>query len=111
VAGNDFEHALEIAEDLVVPEAKDPVALLGKKGRALRVGIALGRMLTTVELDDQPFLRAAEVDEEWTNRMLATELEAPETAITKTRPESTLALGLGAPQPASEVSRWQSRAK
>jgi hypothetical protein len=94
VAGNHFKHALEVAEDLVVPEAEDLVALLGEEGRALRIGIALDRMLATIELDGQVMLGAAEVDDVWPDQMLPAKLDADESAVTKPGPEATLSIRL-----------------
>src|SRR5690242_1312577 len=55
-------------------------------------------MLPAVELDDQPHLRAAEVRDVRTDRMLAAKLEAVKASITKERPQPALRLRLRSPQ-------------
>jgi hypothetical protein len=61
-------------------------------------------MLTTVELDNQLRLAAAEVDDVRTDRHLTRELGTEEPAIAETSPQPALGVRLSLPQPAREVT-------
>jgi hypothetical protein len=74
------------------------IALFAQEGRAPRIDVGRGRMLATIELDDQVMLGAAEVDNERPDWMLPAKLDAEELAITKPGPEATLGVRLRAPK-------------
>ncbi len=79
-----LKDAVEVAEDVVVPETNHLVAMLKEEGRALCVGVLPGSMLAAIELDDQATLDTAEVDDERPDRVLPPELDAHQLPITKT---------------------------
>jgi hypothetical protein len=61
-------------------------------------------MLTPVQLDNQPPLAAAEVDNVGTDRDLARELGAEETPVAEARPEAALGVRLAPTQATREVA-------
>ncbi len=73
-----FEHSGQIARDLRIPEANDAIAFVLEP--ALPCTIALGRVVfvvvTTVELDDEAFGWAEEVDDIGADRRLSAEVRA-----------------------------------
>jgi hypothetical protein len=94
VEDNRLEHAVGIGEDFVVPEAQNAISLGREQCSTPRIAVALDRMLTAVELDDQATLGTAEVDDERPDRMLTPDLDAHESPITQTRPQATLRVRL-----------------
>jgi hypothetical protein len=66
---DDFNHALDIPEHLVIPEAKHAVAVRLKIPCQLLIGRAVG-MLAAIDLDDNPRLVTGKVREIRTNRRL-----------------------------------------
>jgi len=59
-------------------------------------------VLSTVQLDNQPAVRASEIGDIPADRVLATELESGEPPISQVLPQSFLSLRLVTPEPASE---------
>jgi hypothetical protein len=76
--GNGFEQAIEIAQDLLVPETHYPIPLAFEVGRARLIGIYVGllAMLAAVQFDDKPCLKTEEIGNVSTNRMLPSEFRA-----------------------------------
>ena len=77
------EDAVDILEDIIIPETQDPVTLFRQVGGALRVIIGLVQVLASIKLDDQFLARGAEIDDERSNRMLAPELDAFELVVSQ----------------------------
>ena len=65
------EHAVEVVEDVVVPEAKDTVTVSCELVSAAVIGIFIDRVLATVEFNDEFCLRTGEVDDAVADRVLA----------------------------------------
>jgi hypothetical protein len=84
-----LRHAIEIAENLIVPDANDSVAKGSKVSVAAPIGFAIG-VLTAVDLDDETLLAAHEVGVTRSKRLLAREFQPSETAITKSQPQHPL---------------------
>jgi len=57
-----LQNTLEVLEDVIVPEPKDPEALGPQPTVALGIRRAF-EMLASVELDDKPPLQAGKVDD------------------------------------------------
>jgi len=57
------DDAFHIAQDVVVPETKDFVALVFEKARAPGVAIGVDRVLSAISLDDQPRAVRTEISE------------------------------------------------
>ena len=89
--GDCLQHAVEIAEYLVVPEADDLETLRFKKNRAFSVG--LRTMLPAVDLHDQSRVEAEEVGDEAINGNLPPELRATELPVAQSRPQQRLCIG------------------
>jgi hypothetical protein len=67
----------------MVPESQNVVSRVAQKiGSALVVGQFVG-VLRTIYFDNEPRLRAEEIDEEWTDGMLTAELESIELAASQ----------------------------
>ena len=94
------EDCREVVVDGVVGEAEDAVAGGGEEGIAIGVGLALGVVDRAIELDDEATIRAAEIDDEGADGVLAAELKAVEASIAEGVPEDLLGGGL----PGSEVA-------
>ena len=88
----------EVVEDGVVGEAQGAVADGGQEGVAIGIGVALGAVDVTVELDDEAAIGAAEIDDEGPDGMLTAELEPVEAAMAEGGPEELLGGGLAGSQ-------------
>jgi hypothetical protein len=90
-------HALQIAQNVIVPEAQDRVALRVEVGRAAFI-LRIAVMLTTVEFDHQGRLAARKVGNEWANGELSDELVAVQLAVPHQAPEALFGIGAFAAQ-------------
>ena len=83
-----FQHAVEIAVDVVIGETDDAPAARDEKVLARLVVAQLfrRRMRGAVDFDDKPDLAAGEIGEVGPDRRLADELTAAERAIAETPP-------------------------
>jgi hypothetical protein len=99
-----FDHPVGIGEGVIVPEAEHAVALLAEPGVPPPVMVRIG-MLATVELHDQPFIAAAEVDRIDADRLLPDEFEPAELAIAQPTPDAPFRVGGIPPKPAREACR------
>ena len=88
-----LENRLSVIQSLAVPEAKHTIALTLEIGRSLSVGSSLQRVMTAVKLDDQLGFRA-EVRDEGTDGMLATELQPAQLPIAQLKPQLSLCRSL-----------------
>ena len=70
---NPLQHSFDILHYLVVPEAQDAIALLYQKSGPPSILLRLCGMLAPIQFHDQATFRAAEVSDEATDGMLATE--------------------------------------
>ena len=96
------EHALQIRQHLVVPVADNRDALLGKPLRSTLVGLlALFGVLSAVHFDDEPKMRAIEIDGVWSQWMLPSERKAVELIASQRTPQSLFRVG----HIAAEISR------
>jgi len=78
----------------VIPEAKHPKSLCFKISSSLFVveTLVVLPMLTTINFDHQLRLMAIEINDVWTNRVLASELEASHLSATQACPKSLLSI-------------------
>jgi len=78
-----LEHTLQIAEDIVVPVSDDDDFLLRKKTRATVIcSLSLHGMLPTIEFNGERKAWTVEIQREWTDRMLSSELQTIELTTT-----------------------------
>jgi len=82
-----FENTICVAEDIVVPEAKNAIASLSKPPVPNDVS-RLVCMLPTVDLDDQFSFSTAEIGDARSNRVLADEFESIELSRSQSIPQS-----------------------
>src|SRR3546814_4008968 len=81
-----FQHALQIAHDVVIPITNDLIA--GRLQARRTFGIsAIVRMLSAIRLDDDPQFLAQEIGDKIGNRRLPAEFEAQKPAPPKHSPE------------------------
>jgi hypothetical protein len=69
-----LQHAIQILQDVVIPEANDSVAGIDEKGGPLRVDRLI--VLTTINLDYQCRIPAKEIDDVWLDCDLSSEFPA-----------------------------------
>ncbi len=77
--------AIEIFQNIVIPEAKDLEALAFEKCRS--TSVALNRVLATVDFDDQAPLRAKKIGDVTADLNLTTEFEAVELPVAEDAPQ------------------------
>ena len=98
-----LEHPLRIGEHVVVPEAKDAVAVfLDDRGSG---GVASGVVLPAVQLDRQPGRAAGEIRHIGVDLELADELFGYEPTAAKMMPEALFGVGLVAAEFARDRSQ------
>ena len=88
---NDMDDSVQVAQDVVVPEAEDFETFGFEKRRAS--GIAPFVMLSAVDLDDQHRLQASEVRNIRQQAVLEAEFEAVDLAVADGLPEFLLGVG------------------
>lgn len=84
------EHGVQFEHHVAVPEAQDTEPELRQCGVSFPVHRVV-RVSDAVDLDDQPFRVADEVDDETIDRLLTSEL--PFEVVPKTGPQQDLRLG------------------
>jgi hypothetical protein len=89
---NHFQNAISVAQDIGIPEAKDPVALRFKPPIALDVALIL-RMLSAVDFNDQRSLVTNKIDNEAPDRCLPPEAETAQPMSAQRRPKTLLGVG------------------
>ncbi|MBB3343786.1 hypothetical protein FHW73_001652 [Luteimonas sp. RC10] len=89
---NRFEHRLGTLEDVVIPEAQDPEALLIQPRVANCVFRRIG-VLAAVRLDDQACTEMHEVHDVRTDRLLTAELLSIESVGAEMTPKHVLGFG------------------
>ena len=70
------QNAVEILQDIIVPEAKNTIALFRKILAPDNVSLGVWRkhVLASVNLDNDPCIVAGEIREEWADRSLPAEV-------------------------------------
>jgi len=93
--GNSFAHAIDVGQNLLVPEAQHSIVLALKILRPAFIALpfAFIAMLVSVKLDNEPCIGTEEICDERTNRVLPPEFVACEVSISKTAPEDAFAVG------------------
>jgi hypothetical protein len=80
------QHGLSVAQHIIVPETKDAVSRIGQESRPNLIGLVV-HVLGTIKFNDDSALGTHEVHDVGANWVLASELEAPESAIPETLPD------------------------
>jgi len=87
--GNRRQDAVEIIEHVAVPEPKNAIAMPRELVAATIIGVLFKSVLAAVELDCELMLRAGEVDDAPSDRMLPPKLPADKT-LSQSVPEDAL---------------------
>src|SRR6266851_331991 len=87
--GQGLQNALDVREDIVVPDAKYAVAEGCEVSIANFIGRAIG-MLPTIDLDNQTLLSTDEIDVIAPDRLLAGKLEPAEPTVAQLQPKHPL---------------------
>jgi len=104
-----IEHGIEIFDQFVVSEPLYAETLAPKKKGAPFVSGHLFRdsVLASIQFDDELHLKANEVYDVWTDRLLPSKFRSREPAVAKRLPEFALDAGLVAPQLAGKIALHQ----
>ncbi len=92
-APNQLVDCVFVFSQLVVPKSDDTISLFFQPTRALRIVFSLQRVLTAVQFQNQPLIKANEIHNVLSKRYLATEFELAETAVAQFRPKQSLSVG------------------
>ena len=89
------DNAVEVGDNVPVPDAHDLIAFGGEPARATFVmGKSLRPgMLTAIDLDYQQPLQADEIDDEGSQRMLPAKFQAVELPAPQSPPQQALGIG------------------
>jgi hypothetical protein len=94
---NDFEHPFDIAEHVIVPEAKHTIAVSNQPLISHDIRSVV-RMLAAIDLDHQAKLTANEIHRVRPDRLLPDEFAAVDLASTQAIPEFGFGIRRGLPQ-------------
>jgi hypothetical protein len=89
-----LHNGVDFRSDLMVPEPQHAISSIAQKFSSIFVESQFVCVLGTIDLDNQLRLRAKVICEEWTDGMLAAELESFELAAAQARPEIMFPFGL-----------------
>ncbi len=78
---NSQQDRLHIPDDFMIPKTKHSIACLFQELSPFPICFHPSSVLTAIKFNDQAAFRAAEVDDEVTNRVLPSELFVAETSI------------------------------
>ena len=96
--GNDhFQNAIPIAQDIRTPETENAVAFRLEPSITLDITFALG-MLSAIDFDDQTSVMTNEIDNEASDRSLASKSQSVQPMSAQRRPKTLLSVGHFAPQ-------------
>ena len=104
---NAFENALEILQDLVVPESDDPESLSLQPVRAPGIGRLLDRVLPAIQFDDESLLEAEEIHVIGSDGNLGSESMPVELLAPKPSPKVALRIGRNFPKLTSSLDAYR----
>lgn len=73
---NHFQHALNILKNIIVPKPENLETMPRQTTISLFILLFACGVLPTIEFDNEPFLIAHEINDEFFNRFLASELDS-----------------------------------
>jgi hypothetical protein len=85
-AGDHLQYAVDVLDDVVIPESNGAPAVGFEPNRPPAIRIFRGGMLSTIELDDETVVSTDEIGDEGSERNLTAELNSAEAAVTQARP-------------------------
>jgi len=92
--GDAGQHAIEIPEDIIIPESDDSKSMGFEPRSPCSIFIGLLLMLTAIHFHHQSMPQAAEIDDVITDSMLTAELRAIESLGAEILPEETFCRSL-----------------
>ena len=98
-----LQNCLGLAQYLVIPEAQNPIAHLGQIVSPMLIRLYLVAVMSAIKLNDQLHIRAKEVNDVTSDRLLATKLEAVYLSFTQPQPQFPFGVGLVATE---ALSYW-----
>ena len=97
--GNDtFQYTVDIAKNVIVPEAKDEVALRFENRRPLRILLRPRAVLPAIQFDNQTRGFTAKINNVRCNRHLPPEFQSIQATVAQAEPQRALGIGLIPPQ-------------
>jgi len=99
---NRLQHRLTIAEDIVIPKPKHPVAALIKERRTSLIGSDLSSMVPSIKFHHEPMLRTAKINDVWADGMLPTKLGLLKLPVAQLPPKYSFAIGLPPAKPSGK---------
>jgi hypothetical protein len=93
-----LEHAFSVAQHVVVPRSQDEITHRFEDAGPISIAFAILIVLSTINLQDQFCVRAAEIDYETVDRYLSLEFPAIKPTVAQAKPERSLGIGLIATQ-------------
>ena len=107
---NHRQHPVQVAHDIVVPEAQNSPSVSLKPLIANRIGLAL-RMLPTIDFDHKAVWKAGEVQHITSNRVLASEFDVAEWFGMQRSPQGALGISRVVAQSAGEGALFGAQAE
>jgi len=96
-----LKNAIDILQHLVVPKPQNEIAAVFQIFGPARVLLPLFNVLSTIQLDDQLCVGAAEIDNKSVERHLSPEFQAAEAVAAQSEPQRSFGIGLLPAQPTS----------
>ncbi len=90
---NPLDHAIDVFQNLVVPETQNPMSLLLQPAGADRVILDLESVLPAVDLNNEFLFRAKEIDHVWSNGLLPPEPSVIDLAQAYAAPQCHFGIG------------------
>ena len=81
------QYSFDVLQDVIVPEADEPMALVLKPSCSFIVPCLLSGMLPSIDFDDEALLHAEKIDDITAQRALAAKLMAAKLPVTQVTPE------------------------
>ena len=90
---NDFEYALDILENLIVPKSQNSKAFATEPGSSFSVGVDPQRMLAAVDFDDEFCLETNEIGDKGSDRGLAAKMMTVDLPASQMGPKALFRVG------------------
>jgi len=90
---DNLHDTMDIGENIIIPKSQYAEALFLEPGIAPVVLVSVECMLPAVELDNDPFLKADEVHDIKTDRLLAFEFQAVHSFCAEVSPQEAFSVG------------------
>jgi hypothetical protein len=88
-----LQHHLSLFQRCIVPEANNPKTFRFEESCSCGIFCGLLRVLTTIQLHDQPLFEADKIYDIWWDRVLAPKLEFAQAAVFQVTPKAQFRFG------------------